>query len=105
MLLRRMANKSSLAILFQEIWDENPHVSVISGELLLPPDHPKWHWQFSHVLSRQAFPRYRNEKKNILLMLPDEHQLLTEHPEKTKQLPEWQAYWELYESLRRGYFM
>lgn len=71
---RKMSKKKqNLGKLFREIWEERDHVSEISGKPLLYPGHALWHWQFAHVLSKQAYPRYSYRKENIMLMLPEEH--------------------------------
>ena len=90
--------------LFNYLWETRPHVSEISGCVLFGKNHPMWHWQFSHVLSKGAFPKFKLKKENVWLMLPREHTLVTEHPEQTKLLPEWKSYWEEYELLRIKYF-
>ena len=60
--------------MFQQIWNDREHVSEVSGRPLLPQGHPQWHWQFAHVLSKGAFPRYKLNPNNIMLMLPEEHE-------------------------------
>jgi len=60
--------------LFNKIWEERPHVSEVSGKPLLPKGHSQWHWQFAHVLSKGAFPSYKFNPDNIMLMLPEEHE-------------------------------
>lgn len=90
--------------LFAHIWASRPHISEISGCLLFGENHPLFFWQFSHTLSKGAFPKFKLKESNIVLMTPAEHTLLTEHPEKTKLLPEWKTYWEEYELLRIEYF-
>jgi hypothetical protein len=66
--------KQTLKKLFIEIWTEREHVSEISGKPLLYPGNFKFHWQFAHVLGKQAYPRYKFRKENIMLMLPEEHE-------------------------------
>jgi hypothetical protein len=60
--------------MFAEIWEERKHISEISGKPLLYPHNSQWHWQFAHVLGKQAYPRYAERKENIMLMLPEEHE-------------------------------
>lgn len=60
--------------LFEKIWEERPHISEVSGKPLYPKGHFLWHWQFAHVLSKGAYPRYKLREENILLMLPEEHE-------------------------------
>lgn len=59
--------------LFNEIWEERPHVSELTGKALLPKGRSKWHWQFLHVLPKGTFTDLKLAKDNILLGLPDEH--------------------------------
>lgn len=59
---------------FEEIWNERDHVSELSGKPLLPRGHFKWHWQFLHVLNKGRFPSLAQDKRNILLALPEEHE-------------------------------
>lgn len=66
--------KRNLGKLFNEIWEEREKVSEVSGKPLLWPGHFQFHWQFAHVLGKQAYPRYAERKENIMLMLPEEHE-------------------------------
>jgi len=59
--------------LFSYVWDTRPHVSEISGKPLHHPGHLLYTWQFGHILSKQAYPSYRLNPENIMLMLPEEH--------------------------------
>ena len=60
--------------LFEQVWQERAHLSEISGKPLFGKGHPLWHWQFGHVLSKGAYPRYKLNPENIMLMLPEEHE-------------------------------
>ena len=60
--------------MFEAIWEERPHVSEVSGSPLHSKGHSKWHWQFAHVLSKGAFPSFKYESDNIMLMTPEEHE-------------------------------
>lgn len=60
--------------MFQWIWDNRERVSEISGLPLLPQGHPKWSWQFAHVLGKGAYPGFKLRQENIMLMLPQEHE-------------------------------
>lgn len=59
--------------LFKEIWEEREHVSELSGEPLLPFGHWQWHWQMMHVCPKSTYPKWKLEKKNIILGTVDEH--------------------------------
>jgi hypothetical protein len=60
--------------MFKWIWANRPHTSEVSGKLLLPENHPMWHWQFAHVLSKGAYPSYKLNPDNIMLMTVEEHE-------------------------------
>ena len=59
--------------LFDYIWDTRPHKSEVSGEPLLPKGHYKFVWQFAHILNKGRFPHLKYDERNIILMLPEEH--------------------------------
>lgn len=90
--------------IFLEIWAQREHVSEISGKTLLPPEHPQFHWQFLHILSKGTYPSYRLRKENIVMGTVDEHRLQTIKPNYTKSLPEWKSFWEKYEQLKQEYY-
>lgn len=60
--------------LFEEIWEERPHISEVSGRPLLARGHWQWHHQFAHILGKGAYPAFKFKKENIMLMLPEEHE-------------------------------
>lgn len=55
--------------------------SEISGKPLVEKGHMMYHWQFAHVLSKGAYPRYRLNEENIMLMTWEEHQSQEHYPE------------------------
>lgn len=75
----------TLTELYNEIWNERPHVSELSGKPLLPKGHYKWHWQFLHVLNKGRFPSMKFRKENILLALPEEHERQDTFPAFTER--------------------
>lgn len=70
----RLRGRSEIDV-FNEIWDERPHVSELSGKNLPYGQNNKSMWvrQFLHVLPKGKFPSLRLDKRNILLGTPDEH--------------------------------
>lgn len=74
--------------LFNDIWDERPHVSELSGKGLFPKGHAKWHWQFLHCLPKSTYPSMRLVKDNILLALPIEHENQTDYEVFNKRVEE-----------------
>jgi len=59
--------------MFDYIWNNRPHVSELSEQPLLPKGHPRWHFQFLHVLPKGNWLAYKYESDNILLGTEDEH--------------------------------
>jgi hypothetical protein len=57
---------------FQEIWAEREHYCEVTGEFLGDEFNVVF---FSHLLTKAAYPRFRNYKKNIKLMSFRIHQL------------------------------
>ena len=60
---------------FNEIWNERPHVSELSGKPL-PYDKSNmkmWVCQFLHVVNKGRSPMLRLDKRNIMLGTPEEH--------------------------------
>lgn len=86
--------------LFKEIWNERPHESEVSGELI---------YEFSvscfaHVLSKGAYPSYRLDKRNIVLMTPEEHHLFDFKTDKAKQDKRFSWVFDRKEELVREYY-
>lgn len=83
-------------IMFNEIWEERKkdgcHRSELTNEPLLNELNYKWHWQFLHVLGKQAYPSMKLFKPNIILALPTEHEkqesfsVFKHHQEVLKQV-------------------
>tara|TARA_R110002020_G_scaffold303189_1_gene518525 strand:- start:297 stop:569 length:273 start_codon:yes stop_codon:yes gene_type:complete len=80
--------------LFKHVWETREHVSEVSGKSLLPRSHYQWHWQFAHILSKGAYPAFKLNPNNIMLMLPEEH-------EKQEQ---YDLFNERKEALKRQYY-
>jgi len=89
--------------IFNEIWNERPHVSEIDGTPLYPKGHKMWHWQFSHLLCKGAFPSARLNKENIVLKTWAQHQLWEFHAHKLRDNEEWRWVFEKRERLKREY--
>lgn len=89
MLTHKMTQKQ----LFDEIWLARDHFSEVSGLPLYPKGHWQWHWQFAHVLNKGAYPSFKYNPDNIMLMLPHEH-------EKQEQ---YEVFIEKREQLKRKY--
>ena len=97
-------NELSEIDIYNEIWSERVHRSEVSGEPLLPKGHPMWHWCFSHLLGKGAYPKFKYDKRNIILKTPDEHILWQEHKHKIRDNSKWKWVFELEEALKQEYF-
>lgn len=84
----------NLIDLYKQIWDEREHVSELSGKPLLPINNYQWHWQFLHVLPKGSYPKWKFNKKNIILALPEEHE----------RQNEYEIFNQRYEQLRQEYY-
>ena len=98
-------NKGNEKILFDLIWDERPKVSEVSGlPLIQDKTHLKFYWQFSHILSKGAYPKYRVLKENIKLVLPEEHELWEHKKHLLREIEEWKWVFDKAEELKERYF-
>lgn len=59
--------------MFIEIWNEREHISELSGKTLVGPEHKMFTWQFEHILGKGAYPKFKLNKANIMLMTWQEH--------------------------------
>lgn len=95
--------------LFNEIWDERPHVSEIAPHKpLYPKGHALWINQFSHLCIKGQYEAGRLDKRNIILKTPDEHTLWEHHKDRIFNeegmiLEHWFWVVERYEMLRKEY--
>ena len=62
-----------------------------------------WHWQFSHLLSKGAYPSAKLDKENIVLKTWAQHQLWEFHPHKLREKEEWKWVFEKRERLKKEY--
>lgn len=64
--------------MFLWIWEnraaENGYKSELTDNQLFHVNHPKWHWQFLHVLPKGTYPHYKLNPDNIILATPSEHE-------------------------------
>jgi len=89
--------------MFKEIWAEREHKSFVSGK---PLGHVAKAHFFAHVLSKGAYPKYRLNKDNIVLLTFDEHYLYDhgtmDQREKTGY--DWQKLYDLKDDLKIKYY-
>lgn len=85
---------------FKEVWKEKDrkHVSVVSGAKLHFDPHC-----FAHVLSRGAYPAYKFNKENIVLMTPPEHHCFDHMTHVAKDDPRFDHVFELLQTLKEKY--
>ena len=101
---RQVRKEQSELELFEEIYRERGARSEISGKPLLPKGHPMWHWQFSHTLPDGTYKKMKYDKRNIVLMTWDEHQLWEFNAHKIKDKAEWQWVFMMRDSLKAEYY-
>lgn len=90
--------------MFLEIWNERPKVSEVSGRPLLPLGHKLWINQFSHILPKGNYGRYRLRKDNIKMVLPDEHDMWEHHKSEIRDVEIWKWVFIKADELREEYF-
>ena len=73
--IKQSKGQSGQKDMFNQIWQDRPHISQISGLKLHPQGHDLWHWQFAHIISKGAYPSYKLNPDNICLMTAGEHSL------------------------------
>lgn len=97
--------------LFCEIWDERDRVSFVSGKALHDFRETKLFVScFAHILSKGAFPKFRLNRDNIVLLTPHEHHLLDFGSETMRtnygiqNNCSWDSLYELKEQLKNDYY-
>ena len=88
--------------IFLAIWNERPHVSEVSGELLGNVLKPIY---FSHLLNKGYYSRYRLNPENIMLKTAQEHHdwHSCSRTDLVKKDPRWQKVIDKYEILKEQY--
>lgn len=92
--------------LFLNIYAEVNGRSEVSGFQLLPPSHPQFHWQFSHILPKGAYGKARLVRENIVACTVAEHEYWENHKDKQRLADEdhlWKPYALRYFRLRLKY--
>lgn len=83
------------------LWAHCKGRSMVSGEPLLPPEHPLFHFQGSHILPKGTYPELRLEEENMVMVTVDEHREYTENLEKCRKDPKWREVFRTRERLQR----
>ena len=98
--------------LFDWLWNNEPHVSFISGKPINIAAHSDlWYNIFIHVLSKaqNKYPKFKLYHKNIVMGLPKEHELYDQGTEEgRKKYAElngfsWQPLYDLADKLKIEY--
>lgn len=89
--------------LFTELYFLQSGKSALSGQDLLPPGHPLFHHQGSHLLPKGTYPDFRLDHRNVVMILPTEHD--TWERIKNKEVliaadPRWKNITDMYDSLK-----
>ena len=98
------------AVLFKEIWDEKEpeeRVSFVSGTNL-EDIHTMHTFYFAHVLGKGAYPLFRLNKENIVLLTFNQHKLWDTARWKIREnkhlMEMWTPMFELEEKLKEEYY-
>ncbi len=111
---RAQSKGPSQLTIFKQIWQERPHFSELSGlPLVRMPEGEEWEdeyhvraWvsQFSHLLPKGTYKKYKADKRNIILKTTEEHEQWETIKNKERLLsldPRWGWIIECYEQLKR----
>lgn len=84
-----------------ELWALCKGKSQVSGKPLHEPAHPMFHHQGSHLLAKGRYPDYRLDKRNMVMVTPDEHQLWTDKgPEGLRYTFGWMEWVKVFDRLK-----
>lgn len=88
--------------MFFHIWDTRPHRSEVSGIYL--GEIPRAHY-FAHILSKGAYPGFKFNPDNIVLLTMEEHTLYDcGDLEKLRQDKNWKQLFKKREKLKQLYY-
>lgn len=63
-------NNMMMKTIFEYIWNNRPHKSEVSGDLLMYPPSSAY---FHHILPKAKYPQAKYDTENIILLTMDEH--------------------------------
>lgn len=87
--------------MFFHIWNTRPHQSFVSGKYL--GEVPIAHY-FAHVIGKGAYPSFKLNPDNIVLLTMEEHILYdTGDLSKLREIKQWKPLFEKRESLKQEY--
>jgi len=117
--IKRVKNYTGERELFMDIWNDSKKCSFLSGKSLIhlanykdDPDRAGLFYScFAHVLPKASnkYPLFRVNRANIVLLTPEEHNLLDFGTEEQRQKYaekndcRWKGIYELRERLKRQY--
>lgn len=86
--------------LFTQLWAKCKGKSEVSDKPLLPPEHPQFHFQGSHILNKNTYPDYRLDPRNIVMVTVDEHSYWTNEPGRCMIDTRWDHVWKRFHALK-----
>ena len=90
--------------LFVQLWAKCGGKCQVTGLPLLPPEHPMFHCQGSHLLPKGHYGKFRLREDNIVMCLKSEHDRWAEQgPERLLDHPQWGPFVRRYFELRSEY--
>ena len=87
--------------MFFHIWESRPHKSEVSGTYL--GEEAKAHY-FAHILSKGAYPSYKLDPDNIVLLTMQEHHDFDAGIKDLKNDPKWKWVLEKTDKLIAKYY-
>jgi len=94
--IKTQRKTSGELLLYWKIWEQRPHVCQVSGEPIRTFDIRC----FSHILTKGAYPSYRLDPDNIILITPQMHH---EWEFGSRSAPYWNWVKEKEQQLKRQY--
>lgn len=89
---------------FKEIWNSRPHKSEVTGASLNYEFNPAMFFVFSHILTKKAYPKFRHNERNIMLMTLKEHHIWEFEKDTVKNDWFWQKVFKRRDELKQEYY-
>lgn len=85
--------------MFNDIWEERPHVCQFTGENLDKYYGTSfWFSCFAHIINKKQYPLFKLNPMNICMVSPDFHRIVDQGTfDERKRHPEWK--WDIWDSL------
>ena len=95
--MKKRRNLSGEKALFQRLWDERPHRCEVCHD----PIQEAMAGNFSHLLPKNAYPDYRLDERNVIIMDMKCHNLWHQKYDKLHDVPNWAWVVNIYLALKK----